>query len=186
MEDENDSMELDDLPETRVEHWSFQYEPRTKANATRLRESYGDQLKILARFGYHPERTFDFRHPYSDIFHALQPELLHQVSKLFFDDIHLCILQIMGEPHLVDPTVRQQNQKKRKKNVGSAKARGELDARLSRLPPFGRLRHFKKGITEISRWQGNEIRTMIQVYLGFIHGLVPNEAVRLVSDATAP
>lgn len=81
---------------------------------------------------------------------ALTPDLLHQVTKCFFDHSHSIVVGVID------------------KESNSGKAKGEIDARFSHVPPYiyVRLKGFREGINKLPRWQGPEYRAMVKVYLG--------------------
>jgi hypothetical protein len=80
--------------------------------------------------------------PHANIFACITPDLLHQLHKGVFKD------------HLVSwSTFRRSD---------------EVDARFARMPPYRALRHFKKGISGISQWTGNEYRQMEKVFVGIL------------------
>lgn len=80
--------------------------------------------------------------PHANIFACIAPDLLHQLHKGVFKD------------HLVKWV--------------SADDEAELDARMMRIPPYHGLRLFKKGITGVQQWTGNEYRQMERVFIGAI------------------
>ena len=137
---------------------------RTGFEAKRLRSLHRNEPATLHKFGYHVTKPFTERHIHSDIYSALAPDLLHQASKCFYDYVHKWILDILAALP----------------NSSITKAKGEMDARFSHLPPYPGLRMFRSGISVTSRWTGNEYKNMIRVYLGIIKGIVPNDVVHLV------
>ena len=153
--------------------------PRENDDAQRLRRVHKDDPKTLRHFGYHGTIPFTERHVFTSIYDALAPDLLHQVSKCFYDYVHQWVLAIIG-----DQTPDALRKRKRTNTTGTKpskrKTRGEIDARFSQLPPYPGLRSFREGISLTSRWQGNEFKNMLKVYLGVIVGLVPSDIIRLV------
>ncbi|KAH9949208.1 hypothetical protein B0H21DRAFT_688850 [Amylocystis lapponica] len=95
--------------------------------------------------------------PLANIFNCIVPDLLHQLHKGVFMN------------HLVKWT-----------SEGHAE---ELDARFMRVPPYTNLRIFKKGISTISQWTGNEYRQMEKVFVGLIAGL--HDDPRVITAARA-
>lgn len=141
---------------------SRDFPKRDRDEAHRLRSIHGPRSKELKAFGYHHTSPFTATHPYSDIHDALAPDLLHQASKCFYDHIHQFVVSLI------------------EKQTNSTKAKGEIDARFSHLPPYQNLRPFRLGINSLPRWTGKDYKAMAKVYLGVIKGLVPDECVEMV------
>ncbi|KAG8974091.1 hypothetical protein FRC05_007839 [Tulasnella sp. 425] len=90
--------------------------------------------------------------PFSNIFMAFPPDILHQLHKgIFKDHLFTWCQTIMGEK--------------------------EMDKRYMSMPSHPGLQHFKSGISKVSQWTGNEYKQMEKVFLGAIAGGVPSEAV---------
>jgi Plavaka transposase len=144
------------------------YPARDGEEAKRLRSQFpmnnNRHNPMLSMHGYHHAIPFTEEHVQTDIYGVLAPDLLHQVTKCFFDYVHKWVIQIIAA----------------RKEILSEKAEGEIDARFTQLPPYKGLRAFLKGLSAISRWQGNEINGMLRVYLGVIKGIVPDSVVELV------
>jgi len=140
------------------------HEPREEFEATRLRNLYKHprDWATLKHWGYHATLPFTLAYPHADIHSAVAPDLLHQACKCFFDYIHVWVLQVIDLSY------------------GKTKAKGELDARFSRLPPYSALKPFRRGISAMSRWTGKEYKAMARSYLGVIKGLVPDECLLMV------
>ncbi|KEP46015.1 hypothetical protein V565_223910 [Rhizoctonia solani 123E] len=85
--------------------------------------------------------------PYTDIFAAMAPDLLHQLDKGVFGEY----LVKWGQNIL---------------------GTGEFDRRLKGMPRFQGMRHFKYGIEPIpkSQWTGNEAKALGRVYLPLVSG----------------
>ncbi|KZV93297.1 hypothetical protein EXIGLDRAFT_646321, partial [Exidia glandulosa HHB12029] len=83
--------------------------------------------------------------PHCDIFRSFPPDLLHQLHKGVFGD------------HLLEWCV---------KVIG----KDEVDRRLATLPSHPAFRHFGKGISMISQWNGAEYRAVEKVILGVVAG----------------
>jgi hypothetical protein len=137
--------------------------PRTAFEAKRLRSLY-PRFTQLKKYGYHVTKPFTERYIHSDIHDALAPDLLHQISKCFYDYLHKWIM------NLVEKTA----------HVTLEKVKGEIDARFSQIPPYPKLRAFRQGITSTSRWTGNEFKNMLRVYLGVVRDLLPPAGVKLI------
>jgi Plavaka transposase len=146
--------------------------------AKRLRALYKINHDDSLSYGLLSTMPFTERHPYSEICECLAPDLLHQVTKCFYDYVHEWLLELV--------TVRRDSKhatltaKEKAKCPTLKSVKGEFDARFSHLPPYPSLRQFRKGLSCTSRWTGNEFRNMIKVYVGVVHGLVPEDASRLV------
>lgn len=100
--------------------------------------------------------------PHCDIFLSLTPDILHQLHKGMFKD------------HLVKWTTACVNG-----------GETEVDSRFKAMPHHGNLRHFKRGISLVSQWTGNEYKQMEKIFLGVIAGAAEPEverAVRAVLD----
>ncbi|EKM48019.1 uncharacterized protein PHACADRAFT_61828, partial [Phanerochaete carnosa HHB-10118-sp] len=59
----------------------------------------------------------------------------------------------------------------------------EVDRRFRTMSPHGDLRYFKKGISLISQWTGNEYKHMEKVFVGVLAGSVEDERVLLAVRA---
>ncbi|KAH9939740.1 uncharacterized protein BXZ73DRAFT_43384 [Epithele typhae] len=94
---------------------------------------------------HHVPEPFWANLPYANIFACIAPDLLHQLHKGVFKD------------HLVKWV--------------STDLEDEVDARMARVPPYQDLRIFKRGISKIKQWTGNEYRQMERVFVGVASGL---------------
>ncbi|KAF8573304.1 hypothetical protein K439DRAFT_1650034 [Ramaria rubella] len=90
--------------------------------------------------------------PHCNIFCCLTPDILHHLHKGVFKD-HLCSW------------------------CTTLSTKPEVDARFQAMPAHPSLCHFKKGISTISQWSGQEYKNMEKVFVGLISGAVPLEAV---------
>ena len=60
------------------------------------------------------------------------------------------------------------------------KIMGEIDTQFSQLPPYPGIRHFREGVSAMSRWTGNKYKKMAQVLLGVVRSLIPPMIARLI------
>ncbi|KAH8833410.1 hypothetical protein DL96DRAFT_1667540 [Flagelloscypha sp. PMI_526] len=90
--------------------------------------------------------------PFCNIFQLFTPDILHQLHKgVFKDHISTWCTEAL--------------------NFSSQKCReSAIDDRLKVMPPHPSLCHFKKGISIISQWTGNEYKAMEKVFLGALIG----------------
>ena len=108
----------------------------------------------LKTLGLHRVEPFWLRLPYVNPETLFTPDILHQLHKGNFRD------------HLV----------KWCENLMTSE---ELDTRYKAITPFPGLRHFKKGISFVSQWSGNEYKNMEKVFLVVLSGAagVPDAAM---------
>lgn len=118
----------------------------------------------LKNYGLKPDPPFTNIFNYCDIHSLIAPDLLHQVSKMLYDDLYKWITAYLSLTH----------------NQSKARITAEIDARFSRLPPYPGLKHFSKGISCTERWTGNEYKAMARVILPVIEDLLCPKMVALV------
>lgn len=91
--------------------------------------------------------------PLSNIFMAFPPDLLHQLhTGIFKEHLFSWCQALMSE--------------------------AALDQRYQSMPPHHDLRQFKRGISSISQWTGNEYKQMERVFIGAISGAIPARAAQ--------
>jgi hypothetical protein len=139
------------------------YPRRTADEASRMRATYPQQ-KELGRFGYHMSQPFTVRHTVGDIHTIVAPDLLHEVSKGFYDYVHTWMFALLEKSH----------------NASKDKVKGEIDARFSHIQPYNKLRMFRRGISKISRWTGDQYKNLLRVYIAVMRDILPNQAVKLI------
>ncbi|KAI0819424.1 hypothetical protein BC628DRAFT_1332819 [Trametes gibbosa] len=83
--------------------------------------------------------------PYTNIFIAIAPDILHQLNQ----GVVKHLISWLQDAYGIE----------------------EIDARCARLPPNHNLRHFSKGISNLSRVTGKEHQDMSRILLGLIVGL---------------
>ncbi|KAI0639528.1 hypothetical protein C8Q77DRAFT_1214064 [Trametes polyzona] len=109
--------------------------------------------------------THDF--PHADIHELLSGDILHQLIKGTFKD-HL--VTWVGEYLTL--------------TYGETRGKellDEIDRRLSVIPPFPGLRHFKQG-RDFKQWTGDDSKALMKIYLAPISGILPSKMVRAIAD----
>ncbi|KEP48229.1 hypothetical protein V565_130300 [Rhizoctonia solani 123E] len=99
-------------------------------------------------FGLHDQWPWWSRHTYLDIGTMHTPDLLHQLHKGVFKD------------HLMEWLEQM---------LGSS----TMDSRYQAMPKYHRLRHFKRGISKLSRTTGREAKEMMKVILPAVSDASP-------------
>ena len=134
--------------------------PRTGEESLRLRNNAKNTpqaSKELKDSGYHPVDLFTDDVPFlkCSIFDAIAPDLLHQASKNFRDQIYDKWRQaIIKEGTVTEDTLD-----------------AEMDARFQHIPAYTGLRWFRNGISKISRWTDNEYKEMMRIFIGISRGV---------------
>ena len=130
--------------------------PRTGEESLRLRTSYKDRPETLKAHGYHAIDLFtdDVPFPSCSIYDSIAPDLLHQASKNFYDQVfpkwRLSVIKL---------------------GTSDAALTAELDARFQHVPTYPGLRWFRSGISKLKRWTGKEYKGMMWVWMGVSRGL---------------
>ncbi|CCO35137.1 hypothetical protein BN14_09252 [Rhizoctonia solani AG-1 IB] len=98
--------------------------------------------------------------PHTNIFTCLTPDILHQLHKGVFREhlMNWCIKLVI-------------------KSHGSA---APIDDRFKLMPRHTQLRHFASGVTKLKQSTANEHRQMQKVFIGVMHGLVPDRVLKAV------
>ncbi|KAH9029736.1 hypothetical protein EDB84DRAFT_1562744 [Lactarius hengduanensis] len=109
---------------------------------------------------------FTHSFPRADIHELIAPDLLHQVIKGVFKD-HL-VAWVGDYLHRVYRESR------------ALEIIGDIDRRISTVPPFPGLRRFPEG-RDFTQWTGDDSKALMKVYLGAIAGYLPSAMVRCIS-----
>ncbi|KAH8977242.1 hypothetical protein EDB86DRAFT_3092823 [Lactarius hatsudake] len=109
---------------------------------------------------------FTYSFPRADIHELLAPDLLHQLIKGVFKD-HLVewVLEYLHLEH--GETV-------------ALDIIGDIDHRISAVPPFPGLRRFPDG-RDYQQWTGDDSKALMKVFLATIAGYVPSVMVRCIA-----
>ncbi|KAF9470187.1 hypothetical protein BDN70DRAFT_845947, partial [Pholiota conissans] len=152
-------------PKARGEHQPATGEPRSKKDTLFFldRKTAGENDTAFTTWGLRDVPSPFWRNlPFTNIFTAFTPDLLHQLHKGVFKD-HLVkwCMEILSD-EVIDDLFRS-------------------------APSHHGLRHFKNGISHVSQWTGTEHKEMERVFLGLIasHPKTDRrviEAVRAVID----
>ena len=147
-----------------------QHDARTAEEAIRLRAEYqkepsGPKLLALNRKGYHQVNLFTDPIPFPkcSIYDVFAPDLLHQVSKNFHDQLFTkwtsAVVKTGPSPSALN---------------------AELDARFQHIPAYQGLRWFNRGISHIKRWTGSEYKGMMRVFMGIARGLCNDNLLSMI------
>ena len=139
------------------EHGSLAWsEPRDQKKTIEILRQQAEGLKPKAFIsqGLRPVKPFWADLPYTDIFQCFTPDIHHQLHKGLFKDhfISWCMEAVDG---------------------GS----DEIDRRFKSMTRHPTLRHFKKGISLVSQWTGNEFKNMEKTFLEVITGAVDKQVI---------
>jgi len=143
---------------------------RTGEEANRLRAEYSNDptrqaLQELNRKGYHPIELFTDMVPFPkcSIYDAIAPDLLHQASKNFYDQVY-----------------KKWSAAVVASGTSLAALNAELDARFQHIPHYPGLRWFNRGISHIQRWTGSEYKGMMRIFMGIARGLCDDNLLSMV------
>ena len=126
--------------------WSDPRDQKKMVEILRQRAE-GLKLKAFVSQGLRPVKPFWADLPHTNIHQCFTPDIHHQLHKGIFKD-HF----VSWSTEAVDG--------------GS----DEVNHRFKSMAPHPTLRHFKKGISLVSQWTGNEYKNMEKVFLGVIVG----------------
>ena len=132
--------------------------PRDQKEITEILRQRAEGLKPKAFVsqGLRPVNPFWADLPYTNIFQCFTPDIHHQLHKGLFKD------------HIVTWCTEAAD-------GGS----DEVDGRFKSMSRHPTLRHFKKGISLVTQWTGNEFKNMEKIFLGVIAGTVDEQVIRL-------
>ena len=147
---------------------------RTDADVTRLREAVRNGTMnhlALHELGFHPDSPFSDQYPWNGILDSVGPDLLHQVSKCFLDDVfHKWLYPLVINVY-------------KEKGFSEAMIESELDCRFTLIPPFKELRRFSRGIlAQDHHWTVDEIKDMTKIMVGALYGICPAEGIALLRE----
>lgn len=141
-----------------------EYSLRNEIDHQELRAKYANDENSLKKYGLKIDPPFTDIFEFSDIHGLIAPDLLHQVSKMLYDNLYSWIMDYLIKSH----------------NVNKGSIEREIDARFSQLPPYPGLKLFGKGISGTERWTGNEYKAMARVLLPVVQDLLSAEMVQLL------
>jgi hypothetical protein len=136
--------------------WSDPRDHKKTAEILRQRAE-GLKPKAFVSQGLRPVKPFWANLPHTDIFQCFTPDIHHQLHKGIFKDhfVSWCTDAVDG-------------------------GGDEIDRRFKSMTTHPSLRHFKKGISLVSQWTGNEYKNMQKVFLGVIAGTTDEQVVKAV------
>ena len=143
------------------------FPPREGDHAYDSRTRFSDDLKSLRNLGYHSIIPFSEHYHHMEfnrfcsIYDALSPDLLHQLSKNFWDYIYAINIKALL-----------------KLGTSEKKIAAEIDAHLSHVPMYQDLKWFRHGCSKIKRWTGKEYKNMLRIFLCIIRDIVPDDVVK--------
>ncbi|KAG7085416.1 hypothetical protein E1B28_002977 [Marasmius oreades] len=148
-------------PKQRGDHQPTSLELRNPRESIRLLKEYEAKIynQDFINDGLRPiHEPFWANLPYTNVFQAFTPDLLHQLHKGVFKDhaVKWCT-QVIGE--------------------------AELDDCFKSLPSYPNLRHFKNGISFVSQWTGAEFKAMEKVFVSLLAGGVEDRVLVCVRAA---
>ncbi|SJL14960.1 uncharacterized protein ARMOST_18437 [Armillaria ostoyae] len=143
--------------------------PRDQKETIRILKQASDGLEPqeFTDWGLRPVNPFWVDLPHCNIFQCFTPDILHQLHKGVFKD-HVvkwatAAINADGPGQASDSTQKT-----------------EVDRRFQAMTRHPSLRHFKKGISLISQWTGNEYKNMEKVFLSVIAGSADKSVTKCV------
>jgi hypothetical protein len=136
--------------------WSKPRDQKETIEVLRQR-AQGLKPKAFVSQGLRAVNPFWANLPHTEIFQCFTSDIHHQLHKGLFKD------------HIVEWSSRAVDG-----------GRDEVDRRFKSMSRHPSLRHFKKGVSLVSQWTGNEYKNMEKIFLGVIAGAVDDRVIRVV------
>jgi hypothetical protein len=138
-------------------------EPFFTLRVLNIMKNTGVKTATFKQNGLQPiHRPFWADLPYTNIFTAITPDILHELHQ-----------GVIGD-HIIPWLIQLANS-------GSNAGSDETNHRFRAMPTYCGLRNFENGITSVSQMSGNEHREIERVMLGLFAGGVPPDAQRAAS-----
>lgn len=113
--------------------------------------------------------------PHCNIFACLTPDILHQLHKGMFKD-HT----VKWVTRLMQPDSERTRESTKTAQKRARPTETEVDRRFKAMTSHGDLKYFKKGISLVSQWTGNEYKAMEKVFLGVVAGAAEPQVILAV------
>lgn len=148
---------------------------RTDYDASQCRSRHAkDPSYPLKRWGYHPELPYSRDYPHGGVLDAVGPDLLHQISKCWYD----YALQTWFWPMMVNWWGN-----KKKGKVAEHALKLEFDSRYTLIPTYPGCRRFPDGILDTGHaWAVFEQKSMMKVIIAVLDGICPSDSLEVMRD----